>query len=304
MKLPKYFKLKQAIANLDVNLITNKINRLEELLTKQGQQIEPANTAITQEGIFYIDPESGMATKVVLYISDHSMELDRKPEKSTYLTGYTDQPTIERLNPYHIVRCNTLARAESEGWKEKYTILQRNTGSFYYRIIRAGVPEDKPVQVYQEIEHQRLYICQNCLMKVTSILDGVEGQKRESFPLKLFFDVDFTRSWMTHEKLSKDKGFLEGIYPKDWLEISRIRKEQMQYHCEACMTDLSDRHLRDFLYVHHSDHIMRKVGYVKLECLCIACLAEHPTRAHLKDLPDYMHYIRHLHRSQPGETRP
>jgi hypothetical protein len=303
MRLTKFIRLRQALSNLDVNLIARRINRLEEILTQKGKIIEPENTAITQEGIYYIEPESGMATKIVLYISDHPMHLEGKPDKASYLTGYTDQPTIARFHPYHIVRCNVLTQAEKEDWKTSYTMLQRNTGSFYYKIIKEPTnPKENP-EIYQEIEHQKLYVCSNCLMKVSSIIDGVEGVKREAFPLKVFFDVDFTRSWMTHEKLSKDKGFLENIYPKDWLEICRIRKEQMQYHCEACMTNLSDRYLREFLYVHPTDHVLRKVGYVKLECLCIACLAEHPSRAQLKDLPDYIQYIKYLHRSRQNDAQ-
>lgn len=294
MQLTKFFKLRQAICNLDVNLIFNRINKVEEYLMKNGLPFDPENTAITQEGIYYIDPECGMATKVVLYMSDHAVQLDKPHKKETYLTGYSDHKTIENMHPYHILRCNVLAQAEAQGWKERFLITQRNSGSFYYRIVNSGKRSKKSgdqLEIYQEIEHQRLYICQNCLMKVTSIVDEVQGVTRESFPLKNFFDVDFTRSWMNHEKLAKEKGMLTDIYPKDWLEICRIRMEQVNYHCESCLINLSEPHLRGYLYVHHADHVKRQVAYVKLECLCIACLAEHPSRHHLKELPEYVRFI-------------
>lgn len=301
MQLTKFFKLRQAICNLDINLIYNRINKVEEHLMKNGLTFEPDSTAITQEGIYYIDSESGMATKVVLYIADHAIQLDKPQKKEVYLTGYSDQKTIETLHPYHIVRCNVLAQAESQGWRDKYLISHRTSGSFYYRIVNSGKRSKhsgEDLEIYQEIDHQRLFICQNCLMKVTTIVDEVQGIERENFPLKNFFDVDYTRSWMNHDKLAKEKGMMTDLYPKDWLEICRIRKEQVNYHCESCLINLSDPHLRDYLYVHHADHVKRQVAFVKLECLCIACLAEHPSRHHLKELPDYVRFIRQLQRAQ------
>ena len=304
MKLTRFYKLRQAIGNLDVNLITNKIKSLEEHLMQKGLALEPENTAITQEGIYYIDPDTGMATKGILYISEHSISLDKSYEKEVYLTGYSDLPTIETLHPYHIVACNVLTRAENDGWPEPYKITQRTTGSFHYQIMnKSKRSKTGGYEVYQEIENQRLLVCKNCLMKVTSILDGAVGVKRDAFELQTFFDVDFTRSWNSHEKLSKEKGILEGIYPKDWLEICRIRQEQVQFHCEGCFTDLSDPDLQEFLHVHHADHINRQVAYVKLECLCIACLAEHPERSHLKELPSYTRYLRTLQKIQPSSGR-
>lgn len=302
MKFTKFLKLKQAIANLDVNFILNKIAKLEDHLTKHGQLLEPDNTAVTEEGIYYISPESGMATKVVLYIADHAMKLQMPANGELYVDGYSDAETIDKLHEYHIVRCNTLSHAERQGWKEPFRIAQRPDGTFYYRIIKKSKKPNAETEIYQEIENQRLFICPNCLVKVSSLLEGVEELTKETFKLRFFFDVDFTHGWCRYEKRSDDVGVLADIYPKDWQEISRIRKEQMNYQCEACHMDLSHPVLKKYLYVHHTDHLKRQVGYVKLECLCIACLAEQPARSHLKDQPEYIEFLRYLYRGQSAQS--
>ncbi|MCO6431750.1 MAG: hypothetical protein J5J00_12905 [Deltaproteobacteria bacterium] len=295
MKFTRFFKLRMAIANLDFQFVAKKIAELEERLTKHGQVIEPENTAVTQEGIFYIHPESGMAARVVLYKSDHPMQLESAPNKELYLTGYTGAKVIEKLNPYHLVRCNILTEEERKGWKTPYRLAQRTDGSFYYRFVK---DTDQPLlerDIYQEIENQRLFICRNCFMKINSLVDGVSDLKRESFQLRYFFDVDFFGSWCRYGANSKEKGSLANIYPPDWEEIANIRKRQADYGCESCGIDLSDYRLRRYLYVHPTDHLKQKITYVKLQALCIACLADYPEREHFKNFPEYQEFLRFSH---------
>ena len=75
MKLTKFLKLKRAIDSLDPHAIGKKLWQLDALLKKRGLRLDPSNTAITQEGIFYIEPETGIATKVIAYIADHPVVL-------------------------------------------------------------------------------------------------------------------------------------------------------------------------------------------------------------------------------------
>lgn len=285
MKLSKFLKLKQAISRLDLNLIAKRILKLDEHLQKHGLALEPENTAMTEEGIFYIEPETGMATKVVLYIAGDCVSLEKHFEKEICATGCSDEPTLKTMHPYHILRCNTLRQSEQQGWKENYKITQRTTGSFYYCLV------NEKAKAYQEIENQKLLICENCFTKVTSILTGIRGSDREKFMLQRFFDVDFIHSWNSYHVLPKERGFLTGIYPDDWLEICRIKKQQVDYHCEACLMDLSHPLFKKYLYVQSTDHIKRQVGYIKLECLCISCMAEQASGQDLKETSAYRQYM-------------
>lgn len=289
MKLPRFAKLQRAVASLDKEFISKRITQLEDRLVEKGQPLEPASTAVTEEGIFYVSSEVGLATKVVLYMADQpEIQADQTIEELDQF-GYTEAALINKLHPYHIVRCNTLTHAERNGWKGSYRIAQRIEGNFHCRF-----PSDEHTDAdgFVEVDNQKLFICPNCLLKVNSLFDGVHQFERETFNLKYFFNIKYTGSWCRYDDRAHDQGSMSDMYPRDWLELCRIRMEQVHYQCEACDIDLSEPRLRKYLYMHHTDHEKRRVGYVKLECLCIACLADHPARSHLKELPDYLQYIR------------
>lgn len=295
MKLTKFVKLRRAIANLDGNFIGTKIAKLEDHLTKRGQELEPQNTALTQEGIYYIDEETGMTTKVVLYIADQQIAKAHNTKDKLIQHGYDDRDIINQFQEYHILRCNILTHAASRGWKDHYRIAQRPDGTFYYRIVRESDGAVSERKVYQEIENQKLFMCRNCLLKVNSLLKGRREFDRELFELKYFFDTDFIGSWCRYEPSSTEKGVLANIYPKDWEEICRIRRAQVQYQCEECNVDLSDPALRKFLHVHQTDHLKKKMAYVRLECLCISCMADQAAHSHLKETPEYKRYVKGMH---------
>lgn len=273
MKFTRFFKLRRAISELDINFLANRMSEIESCLSDKGIPLEPENTAFTQEGIYYIHPESGMATRVVLYDSDYRVKLKTRPKIKHSKEGYTDQKTFEKFSNYHLMRCNSVTDAESSGWKGNFRVAQRTDPSFYFRIVDQDALNVSERDIYQEIENQRLLICPRCFMKINSLLEGVHQFKRESFELKYFFDVDFFGAWCRYGEVMAD-GTLSLMYPKDWEEICRIRKDQVQYHCEGCEQDFSAEDKRDDLLVYPSDYKRKNIGYVKLECLCRQCSAD------------------------------
>ena len=292
MKLTQFRKLKKAVDSLDVHLIRNKIGSLERHLQNEGLALEPENTAITQEGIFYIEPESGIATKVIAYIPDFPTNLTKAQRANLADEGYQDESSVSKFHPYHLMRCNTLSLSERENWKEQYQMTKRTSGKFFYRIVSDSDPKAGSREIYQEIQQQPLYICSYCLWKVSSILVGAQGAKRETFELKSFFDVNMVHSWNSQGVLSKDYGFTKDMYPEDWIEICRIRQEQVNYTCECCFEELAAQQRRRFLYVNPTDHVEGQEGYVKLECLCIRCLADIPAYEFMKErieLKQFLH---------------
>lgn len=284
MKVTRFFKLKRALENLDINYVAQEIATLEDRLTNRGQPFDPVNSAITHEGIYYIHPQSGMAVRVALYDCTHPQVL----EETVPATGIREVKKIESLNEIHLMRCNALVSAEKEGWKRPLQVAQRLEGKFFYRFnIKKSSRSSKSETTLIEVESQRLLVCHNCFMKVNSLLDGVQETRREEFELKNFFDVEYFGSWVRYGDNYDESESLANMYPKDWEQISRIRKDQVQYYCEGCCNDFSAPNARRFLHVHPIDYVKKKISYVKLQSLCIGCLAEYPERNHLKEHADY-----------------
>ena len=290
MRLTKFRRLRRAVEALSPHTVTRRIAALEEQLQSRGIPLEAQNTAITQEGIFHIDGSTGIATKVLLYNSEFEKDLTKAQQALLAPQGYGDSSSIEKFSPFHIMRCNALTSAAKQGWADGYRLSKRTSGRFFFRLLSKEAGKDGQKQVYQELEDQELYICKNCHWKVTSILVEARDAQREKFPLKKFFDVNFMRSWNSHGLLSKDYGFTKDMYPEDWLEICRVRRKQCGFCCENCSTDLSLEPLQRFLHVSPVDVVAGHEGYVRLECICIACLAEQEQFAHLrrsKELSEY-----------------
>lgn len=272
MKLTKFYKLKHAAANLDINSLARRISELEDRLTKDGQLWEPENTAITEEGIFYINPESGMATRVALYLGEHQTALPFPGKRSKSETTILEVGDSTQFNHYHLVRCNALSQLEREEEPKGYRIAQRLDGCFAYWIPqepnRKGVA-GPPIRVLPDIP---LEICPNCFFKITSLLEGVKNLKSTTSPIRFFFNVDFFRSWVRYGESAKSGNSLANMYPKDWDEICRIRRAQTSNHCESCGSEVVGPQLKNRLLVHPTDHHKRKISFVRLQCLCQDCL--------------------------------
>jgi hypothetical protein len=188
--------------------------------------------------------------------------------------GYEEPEVIERLPQYHILRCNTLTQYEMQGYPEGTRIVQRSDGGFYTHVSTM-MGRRNPEEVYQDLENQRLPICKNCLVKMNSLIEGLNVFTVRSFRIQDFFDAGFQATWCNRGQYSKERGAFADIYPKDWLAIAALRKEQAQYICEDCDADLSDPHHRGRTFIHSSDHRSGKISYSKLRCVCEVCAQEH-----------------------------
>jgi hypothetical protein len=193
------------------------------------------------------------------------------------------------------MRCNTLVRAEKEQWNRPFQIAQRPDARYFCRF---KIPEIKDghlkEEIYHDVSNQKLPICQNCFMKVNSLLDGGQVKSKESFLPRNFFDVDFFGSWCRYGDNYEASESLANMYPKDWQNISRIRKVQVQHLCEACNTDFSVNQVKKFLHVYPIDYVKKKRSYVKLQSICLSCLSEYPERSHFKNHPDFQRCLEYI----------
>lgn len=296
MRLTHFKRLRNAIANLDVNFIVNSVRALREELQGQGRPFDRKEVVITEEGIYYINARSGVATKVVLYLSDHEVVVEGKPEKQMTETGYTEPEVIEQFTEYHLLRCNLLTKAEMEGWKGNYRVAQRVDGKFFFRLVDALPNPDGSRDVFHEIESQQLNVCKNCLIKINSLLGRVLEFSQDDFELRYFFDSGFAVSWRAEKNYSRERGSLSDMKPVDLEHLYEIRKEQAHYICESCNLDMSPPKYRKYAFIQPIDHLVNKVSYVRLRCLCIHCRSEEADGEKYKKLTEYESYLRRVGR--------
>jgi hypothetical protein len=306
MQFTKFLTLRKAIAALDANFIRRQVARLENALSNRGCEFSAENTVVTEEGIFYIDEGTGLTGKVAMYVGDFLIPLDvRLPSKKNLRASYDDKEMLDSFHQYHLLRCNVLSRAETNGWKEPFRVTQRSDGTFYYRLLAQKNFGAAPPELFQEIEAQKLYVCKNCLLKVNSLLEGIAEYEQESFEPKYFFDIDFSGSWCRYApREGEEDEFLADINPSDWRTICDTRKAQVSYHCESCDVDLSRATYQKFLHIHRSSHSVKSSAYVRLECLCIACLSEKYQHEHVKEMPEYFEFLQEVGLRKPEDQAP
>jgi hypothetical protein len=304
MRVTRFKKLRNAIANLNIHFITQRVSQLRDDLSGKGLEFDPLTTVVTEGGIYYIEPESGLATKVALYNAAQELFPGQTLPGKRTKSGYLDVDTLEKLNKYHLMRCNYVTQAERDKWKGEYRVAQRGDGAFYYRLF-ANYPDggrnssssgglfgskSSDADMVDEIDDQKLEICHHCLMKVNSLLENVLEFTKEEFEASQFFDAGFDNSWRSRGAYSRERGSMADIYPEDWEKISATRKKQAQYICESCNFEMSDNRLRHFAHIHPTDHLRNKISYVRLRCLCVACMADQPNSTQAIPLEDYREF--------------
>jgi len=291
MRLTNFKRLSNAVHRLDMHFTRTMIETIITKLDGKGQPFNVEDFAITEEAIYYIHPESGLATKVTLYEAEQESSLHALG--LTTLDGATlDHPEVyEEFHSYHVLKCNILAFARNHGWKgSNFRAIKRKDGFFPYRLtVKEAGPKRQDAIV--NLDQQKLNVCPNCLTKLNSILGEEANYTQSDFSIRSFFDAGFEARWQRRLGYSRTRGSLTDIYPGDWEEISSKRMEQAQYICEGCNHDFSAPELRRFLTIHHIDHLYDKVSFVHLQCLCLGCCAQESGREELKGTQTYKEYL-------------
>ena len=210
-------------------------------------------------------------SRVLLYIRD--------------VHRYADKVSLPR---YHVANCTTLKHMREAGRSERYLVAARVDGTFSLNIFN-------PQKVKRD---ERLDVCQNCLLALE--FDGFRGDMRgaerklhvRSFTPARFFEK-YPRSLYTSTYRHESSAPINQ-YPKDWDRISRNVREGARWKCQeiGCGVDLSLKHLRSFLEVHHKNGDRSDIAPENLIALCIECHAKQPVHAHVKSPPRYLAFKR------------
>lgn len=254
--------------------------------------LNPEDVVFGETGLFYVDV-SGAVARIVVHIADKDMiyiNRGSKSKRSVNKSGLQDKFIIEqKLHRYHLFNCGTLETAASEGWRDKYKQSRRKDGRFHYRFLRGN-------RVVAEVEDQQLFLCKNCLNKLNTY-DMRKKMPRVKWPdfdldgfLNLSTSFDCINGHFQNADISKPN-----VYSRDFQLISRRLREKCNWQCQNndCKhPDLSAKHLRRYLQVHHRNLDKSDDGCQNLVALCLACHAEQPNHSQIKSLPEYQQFIR------------
>lgn len=286
MLFTNFAKLKLVVSEFGANPIVAELNKR---LTEKGISVDDHadQVVIGENGIYYVDP-AGELTKVIIHIIDNNVNskyargLKEAVQKGDFESAYV----LEKVHKYHLTNCNTIERAEKEGWrKHRYHMSRNQDGHFFYRYI-----ENNSVLI--EKPDQLMYACKNCLSELGRVTGKI--YKRETFDLEGFLSSSF-KDMLGLEKTEKyANDCAPNVYQKDWDKISKTYRSLKGYQCEdpSCPSpDLSEQKYRKFLHVHHVSFDKTNNNYSNLKSLCIYCHSNQPNHVHVRDLPDYKRYI-------------
>lgn len=80
-------------------------------------------------------------------------------------------------------------------------------------------------------------------------------------------------------------------YVTEWESISQSLRESHSWTCQECNVRLSQGNLKQYLHVHHINHVKDDNVPSNLKVLCVRCHAEQPGHDHMKSQMDYANFI-------------
>lgn len=294
MKLTRFENLEAAIRSLGGSKVTAELVKAFNTGTKD---VDPDDIIVGDFGIYWLSDE-GVLTKVVVHIVDKSLSGSYVRSELVDLVNraeFEDESLIPDLHKYHLVRCNTLERAENEGWRDKYKMSNRQDGRFFYRFVKDG-------QVKVTREDQRLFVCKNCLADVISTGFVAPGTTRDTFEPGKFLDTEEGGEFVGLDEQGEfAEHSLPNMYADDWRAIARTLKRKKKYRCEGAdcpSRDLSSPKLRRYFHAHHKDMDKSNNRFSNLEALCIHCHAHQPGHEHMLSSKDYRDYLSIIEKPQ------
>ena len=284
MKLPDFSKhvgLNQLREQMGAELISWRAGGnwkpidIDEQLVEDGIDILPDEIEYAPDGTLEYE-----GRKVVVYIRDQS-------NRDQYVLDSYESIDPEHLCKFHVANCPTLSQMHRQGRYDRYVVATRRDGKFTVNFLNGGKPIKKGVEC-------RLYVCKHCLNTLNyqnyqnyRNRRTQQDEIRESFDLNEFFEM--YPSQITSQPTGSDITAPVNQYSRDWQQISRNYRETVQWRCERCDFDLTDR--REFLDVHHINGLRNDNSEENLCALCISCHAEQFQHQHIRSHPRYQAFL-------------
>lgn len=285
MKITDFEKLRLVVDSFGADHV---VADLERILTQEGISLNDnlERIVLGDESIYFIS-DSGALTRVIIHIVDYNLssryavEVKEAVDKGEYESEFV----LSKIHKYHIVKCNTIEKADEQGWrKDRYKMSRRTNGEFHYRFISDN-------NVIEERSGQKLNPCKNCLKAINKEL--LTNYSIIDFSLNDFLSVSIKSS--LDKTINYADDCVPNIYSKDWKSISNRYRGLKNFQCEGddCPDrDLSSNNYKKYLHTHHMSMDKSNNNYSNLKSLCVYCHANQPMHERLKSTPDYKNYVK------------
>ncbi len=107
---------------------------------------------------------------------------------------------------------------------------------------------------------------------LVGLYEAIFGKEEETPPSRSYS----SSSWVW----TSPKPERENPYTRDWSSVSKKYKESRGWRCENCYVNLSSKHHRRLLHVHHRDNDPQNNSSWNLVALCVVCHSEQPGAGH------------------------
>ena len=251
-----------------------ELDKAKELLNNKGKDITNISDIFVGDSNEFFDilPD-GTLVKVNLYIATKSIKKSSLADISA-----------KDLYKYHIYKCSTLSKMFNSGRKHRYTINNREDGTFHYKLF-------DEYNKLEERENQKLNICKNCLGKFLN--SSPSNYDVKNFNLKKFHQGNKSFFGFDTSKLEKGEGAKLNAYTQQWREISTQFKIKRAYTCEHCGWKPNRTYHKKFVHTHHQNGDKTNNGKDNLKVLCIEChsnVDEYHTR--IKSQKNYKEFMK------------
>ena len=187
----------------------------------------------------------------------------------------------KREYKFHFAQCQTLSSYIQKGKYNRYVVIDRRDGIFVVNLLH----NNECIAKGKEIEMKP---CKNCLKKTNykgygkrktsgryykskSYKKGKQIDIYNDFDIKEFFEI-YTHQEVIKPRYTPETAPMDGIYHKDWSDISKKKKENEKYRCEECKINFQAH--KNFLQTHHIDNRPGNNNPGNLKTLCVCCHAE------------------------------
>lgn len=224
-------KFKAALERLGYTIGEAKPYTPLEVADVNLSNIQSGEVEITDEGIFYVNPNTSNKQQIFLYMRNYNMADWGKPK-------------------FHITNCTTLQKLGTKRYR------RANTGT----VIVYDTSQERDVEV------SGLPLCKNCLRIIRAARQLDYGSDMTSDE----FEQILREAGEDTENDQEPDTDLEG-YTWKWQKISEAYRTKRNYTCENCGFHPESRMDRQFIHVHHKDGRKTNNRESNLQCLCIAC---------------------------------
>lgn len=195
--------------------------------------IQNGELEIADDGIFYVNPQTGSRHQVFLY------------KRRYYMSRYGTRPK------YHIRYCST---------------LQEHSQDEYRRANTGTVPVWDP-DMREDVMVSGLELCKNCLSIIRK--EGLLGYGSDMTSDEF---EEILRAANDNQDVAPEDTDMKGYLWK-WPKISEAYRTKKGFKCERCGYTAQSRMERGNIHVHHKNGNKAVNDESNLECLCIACHA-------------------------------